>query len=83
MMMMRERHHGLKSWDEHGTKGAGQAAKATSGKKAKMRDITHMQRFSTAICGHTFDWPERQESIALHTRSQEDVVHLLRELYHS
>ena len=48
-----------------------------------MRDITHMQRFSTAICGHTFDWQERQESMALHTMSQEDVVHLLRELYHS
>ena len=28
----RERHHGLKSWDEHGTKGAGRAAKATSRK---------------------------------------------------
>ena len=39
---MRERHHGLKSWDEHGTEGAGQAVNATSRKKAKMRDITHM-----------------------------------------
>ena len=31
----RERHHGLKSWDEHGTKGAGQAANATSRKIQK------------------------------------------------
>ena len=31
----RERHRGLKSWDEYGTKGAGQAARATSGKKQK------------------------------------------------
>ena len=30
-----------------------------------------------------FDWQERQESMALHTRSQEDVIHLLRELYHA
>ena len=30
-----ERHHGLKSWDEHGTKGAGQAANATSRKIQK------------------------------------------------
>ena len=31
----RERHHGLKSWDEHGTNGAGQAANATSRKIQK------------------------------------------------
>ena len=31
----REKHHGLKSWDEYGTKAAGQAARATSGKKQK------------------------------------------------
>ena len=38
-------------WDEHGTRGAGQAANATSRKMQKMRDIIHMQRFSTAMCG--------------------------------
>ena len=26
-----------------------------------------------------FDWQERQESVALHTKSQEDGVHLIRE----
>ena len=35
MLMMRERHHELKSLDEHGTKGAGQAANATSRKIQK------------------------------------------------
>ena len=35
MRMIRERHHGQKSWDEHGTKGAGQAADATSRKIQK------------------------------------------------
>ena len=41
MMMMRERHHGLKSWDEHGTKGAGQAANATSRKYKNERHHTY------------------------------------------
>ena len=36
-----ERHHGLKSWDEHGTKGAGQAANATSRKTKKERHHTY------------------------------------------
>ena len=38
---MRERHHGLKSWDEHGTKGAGQAANATSRKYKNERHHTY------------------------------------------
>ena len=62
----RERHHGLKSWDENGTKGAGQAANATSRKKAKMRDITHMQRFSTAMCGHTSIEERRRATFSPH-----------------
>ena len=39
--LMRERHHGLKSWDEHGTKGAGQAANQQAEKYKNERHHTY------------------------------------------
>ena len=37
----REKHHGLKSWDEHGTKGAGQAANQQAQKYKNERHHTY------------------------------------------